>query len=323
MTSINYAKQSFELGKNESVLDCLTGHGIPIPFACQSGVCQTCLMRAIAGVPPESAQQGLKNSLKIQNYFLACVCYPEDDLEVVLPDEHQATVDTTVRKLELLSEEIMLVELECHAPFEYRAGQFVNLVHDSVHIRSYSIASVPGLDKYLQLHVRRLPEGRVSGWIHDDLTIGHPVEIRGPAGDCLYVPGNPEQAIMLIGTGAGLAPLYGILRDALNQGHSGPVRLFHGSRDRRGLYLVEELRELSERYANFDYIPCLSGTHVPPGFTAGRAHEEALKEVPNLKDWRVYLCGHPEMVKIAKKKAYLGGAAMKDIYADAFNVNQA
>jgi hypothetical protein len=28
------------------------------------------------------------------------------------------------------------------------------------------------------------------------------------------------------------------------------------------------------------------------------------------------------MVKVAKKKAFLAGASMKDIYADAFNVNQ-
>jgi NAD(P)H-flavin reductase len=251
------------------------------------------------------------------------VCRPKEDLEVALPDDTQAAIPATVKKLELLNEDIMRVMLECHAPIEYKAGQFINLFRDQTLGRSYSLASVPQTDDHLHLHVRRLPQGRVSGWIHEELRPDQSVEIRGPAGDCFYVPGKPEQSMILIGTGSGLAPLYGIIRDALRQGHAGPIRLFHGSRDRRGLYLIGELQDLMAQYANFDYVPCLSGGDVPHGFAAGRAHEVALKKVPDLKNWRLFLCGHPEMVKQAKKKAFLAGASMKDIYADAFNVNPA
>lgn len=322
MVNIKYARDRFTLGENQSVLDCLTQHGVPVPSSCRSGACQTCLMRATGGTPPEHAQQGLKDSLKLQNYFLACVCHPSEDLEVALPDDVQAAIPATIKGLELLNEEIMRVILECHSPIEYRAGQFINLFRDQSLGRSYSLASVPQEDDHLHIHVRKLPEGRVSGWIHEELRPDHTVEVRGPAGDCFYVPGNPEQDMLLIGTGSGLAPLYGIIRDALRQGHTGSIRLFHGSRDRQGLYLIEELKNLTKRYSNFDYIPCLSGDDVPPGFAAGRAHDMALKEVPNLKNWRLFLCGHPEMVKQAKKKAFLAGAAMRDIYADAFNVSQ-
>lgn len=321
MVAIRYAKDRFDLEEGHSVLDVLTGRGVPVPYSCRSGVCQTCLMRAIGGTPPAAAQQGLKDSLKLRNYFLACVCHPTEDLEVTLPGDEDASLPATVRALELLNEEIMHVALECHAPIEYRAGQFINLFRDSALGRSYSIASVPELDGHLHLHVRRLQGGRVSGWIHEELRAGQTVEIRGPAGDCFYVPGRPEQAMILIGTGSGLAPLFGIVRDALNQGHAGPIRLFHGSRDRRGLYLMDELRELTRQYSNFDYVPCLSGGELPPGFAGGRAHEVALREVPDLKGWRMFLCGHPDMVKQAKKKGFLAGASMKDIHADAFNVN--
>ncbi len=321
MTRIRYENQSFVLGENQSVLDCLTKHGVPVPSSCRVGVCQTCLMRATSGKPPAASQAGLKDSLKLRNYFLACVCLPTEDLEVAMPDEAQPSVRATVHKLELLSHDIMLVALECHQPLEYRAGQFINLVHDRIHVRSYSIASVPRLDKHIHIHVRRLPQGRVSGWVHEDLTIGHEVEIRGPAGDCFYTPGKSEQPLLLIGTGSGLAPLYGILRDALDQGHNGPVRLFHGSRDPHGLYLIDELRDMERRHPNFSYHPCLSGAHVPPGFSAGRVHEAALRETPNLKGWKVFLCGHPEMVKVTRKKAFLAGASMQDIQADAFNVS--
>ncbi|MDD2722843.1 MAG: FAD-binding oxidoreductase [Methylovulum sp.] len=325
MVTIRYAKNNFELEQNQSVLDCLTRRGVPVPFSCRSGVCQTCLMRATGGTPPELSQQGLKDSLKLQNYFLACVCHPAEDLEVALPDDDdvQAVIHATVKSLQLLNADIMQVVLECHAPISYRAGQFINLFQNQTLGRSYSLASVPHEDDHLHLHVRRLlPQGRVSGWIHEQLRPGETVEIRGPGGDCFYTPGNAEQGLVLIGTGSGLAPLYGIIRDALSQGHTGPIHLFHGSRDLNGLYLTGELRDLVRHYANFNYVPCLSGEDAPHGFAAGRVHDVAFQQIPNLKNWRLFLCGHPEMVRVAKRQAFLAGASMKNIYADAFNVSQ-
>ena len=84
----------------------------------------------------------------------------------------------------------------------------------------------------------------MSGWFHDDAHIGERVSVLGPSGDCFYVPGKEEQPLLLVGTGTGLAPLYGILRDALRHGHRGPIHLFHGALHKGGLYLVEELRRL-------------------------------------------------------------------------------
>lgn len=321
MATLRYDNKSFELAENQSVLECLSGHGVPVPHSCRVGVCQTCLMCATAGTPPASSQIGLKASMKFSKHFLACLCQPTEDLEVAMPDDIHEATHALVHKLEMLNHDIMLVELEALSPFDYLAGQFINLVHDNLHVRSYSTASVPRLDKYIQLHVRRLPHGKVSGWIHEELGIGEHIEIRGPSGDCIYVPGQPEQPMLMVATGSGLAPLYGILRDALDQGHQGPIRLFHGSRDINGLYLTDELRELAQRFPNFAYFPCLSGFHVPEGYTAGRVHEAALRETPDLKGWRVYLCGHPEMVKVMRKKAFLAGASLQDIHADAFNVS--
>lgn len=323
MVAIRYADARVELKAGESVLDGLTRRGVPVPSSCRSGICQTCLMRATEGAPPEASQRGLREALRLQNHFLACVCHPTEDLEVALPGEAGAAIPATVRRLDLLSDDIMRVVLESHAPIRYRPGQFVSLRRDHGLSRCYSIASVPDRDEHIHLHVRRLAGGRMSGWVHDELRPGQAVDLLGPAGDCFYVPGQPEQPLLLIGTGSGLAPLYGILRDALGQGHTGPVRLFHGSRDRRGLYLANELRELARAHSNFEYVPCLSGSEAPAGFAAGRAHEVAFREVPSLRGWRLFLCGHPDMVQQAKKRAFLAGAALRDIHADPFHIGPA
>ena len=120
---------------------------------------------------------------------------------------------------------------------------------------------------------------------------------------------------------AGLAPLYGIARDALEQGRTSPIRLYHGSRNPQGLYLVNELRTFTDRYDNFSYTPCISGDAMSAdGYAQGQAIDVALDDVGKLAGWRVFLCGNPEMVKTAKKKAFLSGAAIQDIYADAFTL---
>lgn len=56
MKTILYKKNYFEIDPEQSVLDCLTSMGVPVPSSCRNGVCQTCLMRAVCGTPPEAAQ---------------------------------------------------------------------------------------------------------------------------------------------------------------------------------------------------------------------------------------------------------------------------
>jgi NAD(P)H-flavin reductase len=98
--------------------------------------------------------------------------------------------------------------------------------------------------------------------------------------------------------------------------------LFHGSRNLNGLYFVEEMRGLTERYGNFYYTPCISGQDSESDLARGRVHELALSSIETLSGWRVYLCGHPEMVNQTKRMAFMKGASMGDIYTDAFLVAQ-
>lgn len=318
MPSITYGGQSYQCKEQESVLDCMTAHGVTIPSSCHAGLCQTCLMQAVKGKVPASAQVGLKNTLAAQDYFLACACYPEEDIEAILPSAGVGRLSATVVEINSLNADIVCLKLSLGNKLKYKAGQFINLHKDTVTARSYSLASVPEIDEHLQLHVRKLPNGLVSHWIHQTLKVGDGVEISDANGDCFYTAGNPDQNILLIGTGSGLAPLYGIIRDALLQGHRGTIKLYHGSNTAESLYLSKELISLSLQHANFGYTPCISGSSVPQGFAPGRALDVAMKENKELSGWRVFLCGHPEMVTSGKKQVFFAGASMRDIYADPF-----
>ena len=49
------------------------------------------------------------------------------------------------------------------------------------------------------------------------ISVGTKAQIRGPAGECFYVPGRPNQPLLLVGVGTGLSPLYGVLREAASK----------------------------------------------------------------------------------------------------------
>ncbi|MDD5125983.1 2Fe-2S iron-sulfur cluster-binding protein [Methylovulum sp.] len=318
MPQISLGETQFACPGDETLLDALLKANLRIPYSCRQGVCQSCLMRCLNVAPPANSQTGLKDTLQRQNYFLACRCYPEQDMTVALPDQQTFAVNAVVIKKQLLAPDILRLVLQYETPLEFYAGQFINLRRGDGLTRSYSIAISPQTGNLLEFHIRRLPQGQFSNWAHGELAIGSPVTLSQAQGNCYYLPGNHGQPLLLIGTGSGLAPLYGIINDALNQGHNGVIHLFHGSRNADGLYLSDELRKLEEKFANFQYTACLSEKHSKPGFAQGRAHDLALADKDSLKGWRVYLCGHPEMVKHSQKMAYLKGASLKDIYADAF-----
>ncbi len=318
--TLNFGGERFECDSEESVLEALTRQGAKIPYSCRNGTCLTCVMRARHGEIPKAAQAGLKSTLAMSGHLLACMCRPQSDLDLCLPDDAALYNRSTVVHLDNPVPSIRRVFLRPATPLYYRAGQFLNLRREDGLLRSYSLASVPRHDENLELHIKRLDGGAMSNWIFEKLEIGEQFDIQGPNGNCFYVPGQAQQKLLLIGTGSGLAPLIGIARDALYSNHRGEIRLYHGSRTQAGLYLNTSLAELAHKHENFQYHPCISGADLADGYRAGRAEAVAFEDVPNLSGWRIFLCGYPPMVKQAQKMAYLMGAGLDDIHVDPFEL---
>ena len=319
MTTLTVDGRRLDCRPEETVLDALLRHGLSASFSCRQGVCQSCIIRAVNGRPDDQSTRELKDTLAAQGYFLSCQCKPKNDLELALNDSLNTIVAATVVDKTLLSQTVLRLRLKPATEFTYFSGQFVNLHTPSGDIRSYSLASLPYEDDFLEMHVRRIENGKVSSWIHDGLKLGDSLKISSPHGNCFYLSDDPSIPMLLVGTGSGLAPLYGVVRDALSRGHSGEISLYHGSALRNGLYLTEELRTLTLSYDNFKYYPCLSQQDdSQKDCFFGRANDIALKEHKHLADYKIYLCGHPEMVKSAKKKAYIQMADLANIYSDPF-----
>jgi CDP-4-dehydro-6-deoxyglucose reductase, E3 len=290
------------------------------------------MMRVVAGEPGAAAQEQVKDTLRVQGYFLACASRPRGDLAVTLAREDEVSVPARLGPVTVWAEDVLRVRLEPERPLPFRAGQYVTLQRGDGLSRSYSIANLPqrqpgaGIQP-VELHVRHRRDGAMSGWLAS-APPGTPLRIRGPLGNCFYLAGQPEQPLVLAGTGTGIAPLAAVARDAILNGHTGPISIVHGAASPGGLYMHDELQEFAASHPEVRYRGCvLSGK--TDGVYTGDIVEPALGEarlalvraiagnraagIP-----RGFLCGGSGSVRRTRKALFMAGIPLRDIFSDEF-----
>lgn len=321
MPRLRYKDQILDCREDEKILDACLRQGASLSFSCRGGTCQNCLSLCLAGDIPAESQRGLKTELRQKGYFLPCICVPTGDMEIAPPDLDDLYTRAVVQARDWLSPKVCRIVLEPFTDFPYRPGQFINLRRADGLVRSYSLASHPDQEPYLVLHVKRKQNGQMSNWLSDELQVGDTVDIQGANGDFHYGATGPNQPLLLVATGTGLAPALGLIRDALLLGHAAPIHLYHGASHASELYLHHELRALARKHAIFHYhASASSDPEQQTEVTRARAHLQAIIDHPDLTGWRVFLAGLPAMVTAATALARQHGAAEADVVTDPFEM---
>ena len=317
MARVTFAGRAHEVADGGTVLDALLVDGVALPHGCRAGACGACVVRVQSGPIPPRSQIGLPASWVARGCVYACQCRPEADLAIE-PLGEGLRVAGEIAATAPLSRSVARVIVRVPASFAPARGQYVTIERGGV-ARSFSVA---GRDRnVLELHVRRIAGGALSPYLCDEARAGDAVWVAGPFGDCVYGETSPDVPLLLAATGTGLAPLWGILRDALAAGHRAPIWLFHGAVDPSGLYLQAELRALAARHPHLRYVA--SAVRAEPR-TDDHALEEGpldavmLRHLPATRGMRAFVCGAPDIVHVMKKKIFLAGASTRDISADAF-----
>lgn len=277
------------------------------------------MMQAQEGTPSELSQNGLKATYRAQNYVLPCQWKPYSDVRIKRLDWGTASIPAEITEIIKLNHDVTALRVLPLEEFIHNPGQYVSLITPENVIRSYSIANLPADDGYIEFHIGLLREGQMSNWIRSHASTGMQLRIRGPAGNCFYIAEDDQNfPMVLAGTGTGLAPLCGIVRDALRQNHSGPIHLYHGVLESKNLYYQTKLKNLSEEHSNFSYTPCVLKEYNRTESKTGNIEDVLLNDLQEPDDIRAYFCGAPEFVNSIRKKLFLGGVASKNIYHDSF-----
>ena len=92
----------------------------------------------------------------------------------------------------------------------------------------------------------------------------------------------------------------------------------HGALRRAGLYLRDELAELARPHPHFSYTPVVLDAEGNSDIEAGTLDGVVGSRFGSLATWRGFVCGDPAIVRSLKRKLFLAGMPMRDIYSDAF-----
>jgi len=174
--------------------------------------------------------------------------------------------------------------------------------------RVYSLANPPQEKHKLMLVVRiatpppgaplGTPPGIASSYIFG-LKPGDTVTISGPYGS--FHAADSDKEMVLIGGGAGIAPLRSIILDQLERGTRRKLSFWYGSRDLRDLCYREEFEAAAAAHDNFEYHIALSQPRRDEdwdgltGFIHAVVYEQLLKAHPAPDEAEYYLCGPPLM----------------------------
>ena len=107
--------------------------------------------------------------------------------------------------------------------------------------RSYSITSSPETIGTVELAIERLNDGEVSPYFHDVAIVGDAVEVRGPFTEHFVWHEHQDGATLLVGGGAGVAPLMSMLRHRASLTGTPPMTLVYSARTWADVIFRDEL----------------------------------------------------------------------------------
>src|SRR5262249_38047098 len=113
-------------------------------------------------------------------------------------------------------------------------------------VRSYSLASAPNTKGSVQITVERLPNGEVSPYLTQEVTLGDHLELRGPIGGWFVWHTEQTEPIQLIAGGSGIVPLMAMIRSRESVGNRSQFRLLYSVREPEAVFYKNELKALAE-----------------------------------------------------------------------------
>ena len=323
---IRSAGRTLAVPEGTTILDAALAAEVAYPHGCRSGRCGSCLSRVISGhvVHLEHSRFALTDEQKARGLFLACRALPGSDLVAAYaadveawPSPAMQRLDYRVEAIETLTHDIKRIRLATGgAALAFKAGQYARLTFPGVPPRDYSMAG-GALDGELDFHIRRVPGGAVTEWIHASLKPGDPVRVEGPLG-VSHLRSQHDGPMLCIAGGSGLAPIQAIVHGAIAAGMSQPMHVYVGARALHDLYRVAHFQRLAQAHPNLTFTPVLSHDEQQTTWRTGWVTDAVAADHPDVQGWKAYVAGPPLMVEAAMRVLSAASLRAEDLYADVF-----
>jgi propane monooxygenase reductase subunit len=324
-----------EIDEEQNVLRGAAEQGIMLMHGCKEGQCAACKSFVLEGEDIEHDRYStfaLPDYEKEEGYTLLCRAHVYEDVTIELLNYDEEMIRSGLPIQQGVAEVVsndpvthdmrhLVLKLIEPAEIKFFPGQYMDLtIPETETVRSFSMANTTSRDGgLLEFIIKVYPDGQFSHFLDKKVQIGDRLDLSGPFG--VFTLREGDNDLVLVGGGAGMAPILSLLRSMAERGLDRKATFFYGARGKKDLCFEEELRDLEQRLPRFTYIPALSDPSDQDGDWDGETGlitDVVKKHAENLSGSHAYVCGPPPMVEAAVPLLTQLGVEEKRVYYDKF-----
>ena len=322
--------RTFSVEPSETLLAGGIRQGVGLPYGCKDGACGSCKCKKISGTVVHGNHQDKALSAAEEAAGMVLTCCATATSDLVL-ESRQVSLEGAlpVRKMPARISSLVhaspdVIQLQLQLPasesFQYRAGQYLDVLLRDGARRSYSMANAPHTGPALELHIRHMPGGRFTDLVFGSMKERDIVRIEGPMGS-FFLREDSNKPVVLLASGTGFAPIKALIEHMQERQITRPATLFWGGRRPHDLYMDDWVRAQCAVMPHLSYVPVVSDA-LPKDNWDGRTgfvHQAVLEDIPDLSGFQVYACGAPVVVESAQRDfSDLAGLDEAEFFADSF-----
>ena len=322
--------RTFSVEPSETLLAGGIRQGVGLPYGCKDGACGSCKCKKISGTVVHGNHQDKALSAAEEAAGMVLTCCATATSDLVL-ESRQVSLEGAlpVRKMPARISSLVhaspdVIQLQLQLPasesFQYRAGQYLDVLLRDGARRSYSMANAPHTGPALELHIRHMPGGRFTDLVFGSMKERDIVRIEGPMGS-FFLREDSNKPVVLLASGTGFAPIKALIEHMQERQITRPATLFWGGRRPHDLYMDDWVRAQCAVMPHLSYVPVVSDA-LPEDQWQGRTgfvHQAVLEDIPDLSGFQVYACGAPVVVESAQRDfSDLAGLDEAEFFADSF-----
>jgi ferredoxin-NADP reductase/sterol desaturase/sphingolipid hydroxylase (fatty acid hydroxylase superfamily) len=198
---------------------------------------------------------------------------------------------------------------------DFSAGQHLTIkvnTKGQTLYRTFSISSIPNIDNFLTLTIKKIKGGKVTNYLAENLKVGDTLEVTAPSGQ-FYLnaePANQKHYVMIAG-GSGITPIYSMIGTILKFEPKSKITLLYANRTSNSIIFKEQFEKWAKEFSTqIEVKHFLSEEENPKNATKGYITRISIEEILNKygkNEVDFYLCG-PEIMtnKLMEDLLYLG-----------------
>lgn len=207
--------------------------------------------------------------------------------------------------------------------FTYAPGQYVVVtlnIDGERHQRCYTLSSPPTRPHLLTITVKRIPDGLVSNWLHNNMERGGRLEVSGPYGE-FTLANHPARKYLFLSAGSGITPLMSMTRTLADLAGEADVAFVHSARTPADIVFRHELAALPASGLNLAVTSICESDSIGEVWTGPRGRISAGllgAVVPDIAEREVFMCGPGPYMTAAHNVLMELGVPVEQVHQESF-----